>query len=125
MKKLTPTLAICCAAFGVAVVSAAAGWGADAKAPPTVVADTIAISGFVYSPDPFTAAAGATVTVQNADGVPHTVTADDGVSFNSGFVQGGESGTLTAPAAPGSYTYFCEAHPNDSRMHGTLVVNGS
>jgi plastocyanin len=124
MKKLTPTLAICCVAFLAAVVSAGVGWGAGTSAPPAVAADTIAISGFVYSPDPLPVAPGSTVTVENGDGVPHSVSADDATSFTSGILGGGTSGSFLAPAAPGTYTYFCEVHPGDSRMHGTLIVSG-
>lgn len=123
MKKLTPTLAICCTAFLVAVVSAGVGWGAGKGTTVYGGADTIGISGFVYGPDPLIVTPGFTVNVNNGDGVPHSVSADDG-SFTSGILGASAKGSFTAPAAPGSYTYFCEVHPGDSRMHGTLQVSG-
>jgi plastocyanin len=61
--------------------------------------------------------AGATVQISNEDGTTHTVTADDG-SFDVK-VDGGGSGSFTAPAAPGSYSFHCEIH---NSMTGTLVV---
>ncbi len=124
MKKLTPTLAICCAAFLMAVVSAGVGWGAAAKGQTYGGVDTIGISGFEYGPDPLIVTPGFTVNVDNGDGVPHSVSADDG-SFNSGILGANAKGSFTAPAAPGSYTYFCEVHPGDTRMHGTLEVSGA
>jgi plastocyanin len=77
---------------------------------------TLRISGFSYG-SPLTVRPGQKVTVVNADGAPHTVTADRG-----GFdvtVAGGSSATLTAPAKPGSYPFHCAIHP---QMHGTLIV---
>jgi plastocyanin len=65
-----------------------------------------------------TVAPGAEVTFENADGAPHTMTADDG-SFDSGTVAAGESGTVTAPSEPGEHAFHCEIHP---QMTGTLTV---
>jgi plastocyanin len=87
-------------------------------------ADTTAASGGaeiviqdIAYPDSMTAAAGATVTVTNKDGVPHTVTADDD-SFNAAVDENGTA-TFTAPAEPGSYPVHCNVHPT---MKGTLEV---
>jgi plastocyanin len=76
----------------------------------------IVIQDIAY-PDSMTAAAGATVTVTNKDGVPHTVTADDD-SFNAAVDENGTA-TFTAPAEPGSYPVHCNVHPT---MKGTLEV---
>ena len=62
--------------------------------------------------------AGATVTAKNNDTVEHTVTADDGKSFNV-TVEPGKTATFTAPSAAGDYKFHCNIH---SSMKGTLVV---
>ena len=56
--------------------------------------------------------------IQSRDGVPHTVTADNG-SFDSGRIGPNGTATIVAPAAPGSYRFTCLIHP---QMVGTLVV---
>ena len=63
--------------------------------------------------------AGAAVEVSNADGTAHTLTARDG-AFDTGAVDAGTTVAFTAPAAPGTYDYFCAIHPS---MTGSLVVN--
>jgi plastocyanin len=85
-----------------------------APTPGTPVVLTIADFGF----SPLTVTAGATVTVTNNDGVPHTVTAVGG-EFATGLIDGGASVAFVAPTQPGTYTYFCDIHP---AMQGTLVV---
>jgi plastocyanin len=62
--------------------------------------------------------AGAAVRVVNRDREAHTVTlgGGDGTSVT---VAGGASGTLTAPAAAGSYPVGCAFHGD---MTSTLVV---
>jgi plastocyanin len=82
------------------------------------VAD-IEISGFKFTPATLTVKAGQIVTVVNRDSVGHTVTADDGTSFESGLLGKDQSGTITAPAKPGNYPYHCAPHPN---MKGILIV---
>jgi plastocyanin len=61
---------------------------------------------------------GATVTVKNNDDIEHTVTADDGKSFNI-TIDPGETATFTAPNSAGSYKFHCNIHPG---MQGTLTV---
>jgi len=78
---------------------------------------TITISDFDFSV-PATVAAGAAVTVQNDDGAAHTVTASGPGGFDV-TVQGGKSGTFTAPSKPGSYPFVCTFHGN---MKGVLKV---
>lgn len=79
-------------------------------------AATVVAKGFELSST--TAAAGAEVTFDNQDGTAHTLTADDG-SFDTGPVAAGESATVTAPSAPGTYAFHCEIHPS---MTGELTV---
>ena len=62
--------------------------------------------------------AGATVNIKNNDPFTHTVTSDDGTSFNVS-VDGGKTATITAPSKPGSYNFHCNIHSN---MHATLIV---
>jgi plastocyanin len=62
--------------------------------------------------------AGATVDIKNNDSFTHTVTSDDGTSFNVS-VDGGKTATITAPSKPGSYKFHCNIHSN---MHATLIV---
>jgi plastocyanin len=90
--------------------------GGSAPAPPAAAAATVEISDFTFSAP--TAGPGSGVTVANRDGVPHTVSADDG-SFDSGTVDAGATGTFGAPEAPGTYQFHCEIHP---QMSGTLTV---
>jgi plastocyanin len=62
--------------------------------------------------------AGSTVTVRNDDGFTHTVTTDGPGDFNLS-VNGGATGTFTAPSTPGTYPFHCNIH---SQMKATLTV---
>ena len=127
--RFTPTLAIC--AIGAAITGALlalppADSGAPAPAPaaPAPGASTgaspvaIEIHDFSFG-EPRTVAAGAAVQVTNADAAAHTLTAQGG-AFDTGSVDTGTVVSFTAPAAPGTYEFFCEIHPS---MTGSLVVN--
>ena len=46
----------------------------------------------------------------------------DDVQLDTGTIAPGASAELTAPDAPGSYSYRCTVHP--ARMRGVLVVLG-
>jgi plastocyanin len=80
-------------------------------------AKDITIADFAFKPSTLTVD-GASVKVANADTAAHTVTADDGHSFDTGSIDPGSSGTFTI-TKPGRYQYHCSIH---SFMHGTLVV---
>lgn len=85
----------------------------EAEAPAEPV--TITISDFEYAV-PESVSAGAEIEVVNEDAEAHTVTlADGGPSI---VVQGGATGTFTAPAA-GSYAIVCQFHGS---MTAELVV---
>jgi plastocyanin len=56
--------------------------------------------------------------VSNNDTPTHTVTSDDGKSFDV-TVNPGKTATFTAPSSPGTYKFHCKIH---SSMHGTLTV---
>jgi plastocyanin len=76
---------------------------------------------FGFEPNNASVAAGGKVTVTNKGQAPHTLTFDD-VQLDTGNIAPGASADLTAPDAPGSYSYRCNVHP--ARMRGVLVVLG-
>ena len=79
--------------------------------------NSIAISGMSF-PATTTVKVGSTVTWTNNDQMAHTVTSDDGTSFNSGSIDYGKSFSYTANTV-GSFAYHCNFHSN---MKATLVV---
>jgi plastocyanin len=79
--------------------------------------NTVVIKNFDFMPMQTTVSAGATVTWQNQDEEPHTVTSDSGV-FRSGAIDGGASYAFKFDK-PGTYKYVCSIHP---KMVGTIVV---
>jgi plastocyanin len=107
-----------CSSGGGATISPSAhsqvssGTSGDSAGPAIIIKD------FGFQ-GPASVAAGATVTVTNMDSQAHTVTADDGSSFDVLIKGSGGTATFTAPTQPGSYAYHCTFHAN---MHGTLVV---
>ena len=81
----------------------------------------VSIAGFAFSPADLTIANGVSVTWTNADGVAHTVTADDG-SFDSGTIGSGGGTFSHTFGAAGSFAYHCEIHRS---MTGTIVVQSA
>jgi plastocyanin len=72
-----------------------------------------------FSPASLTVSSGTVVTWTNNDAsTTHTVTSNDGTSFNSGGLANGMSFSYTANA-PGKFAYHCSIHPS---MVGTLIV---
>ncbi|HEU4898558.1 MAG TPA: cupredoxin domain-containing protein [Actinomycetota bacterium] len=98
---------------------AAASGPAQASAGPREV-DVGAVD-FAFEPKDASVAAGGKVTVTNRGQAPHTMTLDD-VQLDTGTIAPDASAELTAPDAPGSYSYRCTVHP--ARMRGVLVVLG-
>jgi plastocyanin len=96
-------------------VQAGAGQIEPAQAAPAAVT----IADFDFGA-PITVAAGSTVEVTNADGAGHTLTAEGG-AFDTGTISGGGTTSFSAPAEPGSYTFFCSIHPS---MRGAISVTG-
>jgi plastocyanin len=84
---------------------------------PATEGATLRMSGFSFG-NPLTVRPGQKINVVNADGAPHTVTADRGDAFDVS-VEGGSSTALTAPTKPGSYPFHCTIHP---MMRGSLTV---
>ena len=91
---------------------------ATAPEPPAGGGASVTIANFAYVPPTLSVASGTTVTWTNGDNVQHTVTADDGTSFDSNLLGKGQAFQLTAPA-PGTYAYHCAVHPF---MKATLTV---
>lgn len=88
---------------------------------PVIGVDTdVSIVGLAFTPATVTVEVGDTVTWANADGLPHTVTADD-ASFDSGFLGGGATFARTF-TVEGSVTYHCTIHPS---MTGTVEVQAA
>lgn len=79
--------------------------------------NSITISGMSF-PATTTVKVGSTVTWTNNDAMAHTVTSDDGVSFNSGSINYGSAFSYVAKTV-GSFSYHCNFHSN---MKATLVV---
>jgi plastocyanin len=79
---------------------------------------TVKISNFVFTPAALTVAPGTTVTWVNEDDIPHTVVADDKLTFKSKVLDTGDKFSFTF-AKPGTFGYFCSIHPH---MTGKVVV---
>jgi plastocyanin len=103
------------AGLAIALTACSSSGSKGAKRPATSGAITIANFAFAKGA---TAKAGSTVTATNNDTTAHTVTSDDGSSFNVR-VEAGKTATFTAPSKAGTYKFHCNIH---STMHGTLKV---
>ena len=89
--------------------------------PPTGgAANEVKIYNMAYTPATITVSKGTVVKWSNADGYDHTVTSNDGTTFDSGHIAGGGSFSYTTNTA-GSFAYHCTIH--GLVMSGTLVVN--
>lgn len=83
---------------------------------------TIEIKDFTYQPATLTVQPGEKITVVNRDIAGHSVTSDDGTSFDSKVLSKDQSVVFTAPTKPGSYPFFCIPHPS---IKGVLIVEGN
>lgn len=75
----------------------------------------VKIENYAFDSRAITVKAGTTVTWENYDNAPHTVTADE---FDSGTLQNGKIFEHTF-TEPGTYEYVCSFHPS---MKGTVIV---
>jgi plastocyanin len=105
------------AAVAVAFVTLAASDPPGGSAAASAGGHSVVIQNFVYTPGRIVVTAGTPITVTNADGTKHTLTADNG-SFDTGDLAGGGHGSVTI-AAPGKYAYHCAIH---NYMTGTIEV---
>jgi len=88
----------------------------------TVMIITDSSGSFAFSPAKLTIKAGTTVTWKNTTAVGHTVTSDDGKSFDSGMANpiAAQSGTFSFTfTTAGTYAYHCAIHPF---MKATIIV---
>src|SRR5579884_1254050 len=77
---------------------------------------------FAFSPATLTVKVGTTVIWTNTTSAPHTVTSDDGKTFDSGSSNpvSPQGGTFKFTfTKPGTYTYHCQFHPY---MKATIIV---
>ena len=83
----------------------------SATGSPGSVQNAVIISGHAYSPATIAVPVGTKVTWTNHDTTVHTVTSDDGKTFNSGNVAGGATFSFTFTTA-GTFAYHCNIHPS-------------
>jgi len=95
-----------------------AGASSAASAPSGSVQNAVAISGFAFSPASITVPVGTKVTWANKDAAPHTITSDDGTTFDSGNLANGATYSFTFMKA-GTFAYHCAIHTS---MKGTVIV---
>jgi plastocyanin len=134
------------AAVAIAVAACSSGDDSSSSAAPSVAATTgaaaqttgapaggegssastgsasIAIQNFAYG-DPMTVSPGTMVKVTNMDSAGHDLVSDDNGKFAVPVLNQNESGTFSAPTAPGTYKFSCTVHAN-MRGIGTLIVQG-
>ncbi|HEY1856872.1 cupredoxin domain-containing protein [Acidocella sp.] len=89
-----------------------------AAAPALAATETVTINNYTFTPATLTVHAGDTVIWTNQDSIPHTATALDGKSFDSGAIDPGESWKFVFTKA-GQFKYRCAIHPD---MRGAIDV---
>ncbi len=88
----------------------------------TVMIITDSSGNFAFSPASLTIKAGTTVMWKNTTQSPHTVTSDDGKSFDSGSANpiAAQGGTFSFTFnTSGTFAYHCSIHPF---MKATIIV---
>lgn len=96
--------------------------GSGSSSGSTVMMTTGSSNPFAFSPTTLTIKTGTTVVWKNTTSAPHTVTSDDGKSFDSGTSNpiAPQSGTYSFTFnQPGTYAYHCTFHPY---MKATIIV---
>ena len=103
----------------VSTAGTAAG-GANTTAAVAAGSDNVTIQNFKFNPDPLNVKQGAKVTVAILDdGVPHSLTADDG-SFDTGIFMKSLGPKVITLSKTGTFKYHCQVH---SFMKGTISVS--
>ncbi len=78
----------------------------------------IDIQNYAYSPSTITINVGDTIIWTNLDSMDHTVTSDDGVTFDSNYISTGGTFSFTFTST-GTFGYHCSPHPG---MTATVIV---
>jgi plastocyanin len=78
----------------------------------------VAITDYTFTPTEITVHPGDTIIWTNGDSVPHTATARDGKTFDTGTIDPNATGKAVF-LKPGHYDYYCSVHPD---MHGSVDV---
>jgi plastocyanin len=97
------------AAMVVLLLGAAPAWAAT---------ETVTIDNYTFTPATLIVHPGDTVIWTNKDSIPHTATALDGKSFDSGAIDPGASWKFVFTKV-GHFTYRCAIHPD---MRGSIDV---
>ena len=87
-------------------------------APAWAATETVTINNYTFMPATLIVHAGDTVIWTNQDSIPHTATALDGKSFDSGAIDPGASWKFVFTKV-GHFTYRCAIHPD---MRGVIDV---
>ena len=96
---------------------------ASTPTPATGLAQVVQITNggngsFGFSPATLTIKVGTTITWKNGSSAPHTVTSDDGKSFDSGNILVSKTFRFKFTTA-GTFPYHCNIHPY---MRATIIV---
>ena len=115
--RLMPALCVASALFALGCGSDSGG---TSNNPPP--AGDVLVQNDLFKPATLSVTAGTTVTwAWDSDGRTHTVTSDDGSSFDSNQKS---SGTFQHTfASAGTFAYHCEIHP--TIMKGTITVTAA
>ena len=113
LALLVPALALL-AAMGTRAVEGAATTAASAV---STGGPSVTIKNFAFHPAKLTVAKGAKLSITNADGAAHTLSARDD-SFSSPVLDPGKRATITLGKA-GTFAIYCKIHAS---MAGTVVV---
>ena len=92
----------------------------DDPAPVGPTTYNVSILPMSYNPATLTVKKGSIIKWTNNDATPHTVTSDDGTSFNSNNIPAGSTFSLTTGSATGNFPYHCTIH--GVTMAGTLII---
>ena len=92
-----------------------------ASSSPGSVQNVVTISNFAFSPATITVPVGTKVTWTNQDSTDHTVTADNGTTFDSGHIAPGATFSFTFTTA-GTFPYHCNIHTS---MTAKVIVTAA
>ena len=118
MRPIKIFSAICLAGMAIFFMNACSKSDTNGSGMMTPAAQNVSIQSTGFQPATVTVVLGTKILWTNMDVADHTVTSDDGTSFNSGTISPNGTYTFTTVAL-GSYTYHCSLHP---ALVGTLQV---